>query len=219
MSPRARLAAALRAVRRAVLARRRLFAAVLTAAAVAAGIDAATSPPPPEVRVRVAARDLPAGVVLGPGDLRSVGFAPASVPVGLADHAAGRTLAAPLRQGEPVTDVRLVGPALTAGYPGLAAVPVRLPDAGVVGLLRVGDRVDLVAADPQGGSASMVATDVPVLAIPAADPEAVGAGLTGRLVVVGADPGDVTGIADASVRTFMTVVFSDRRVPPTSVPP
>jgi Flp pilus assembly protein CpaB len=212
MSLRARLASTLRAVRRAVLARRRLLAAVLTAVAVAAGIHAATSPPPAEVKVRVAARDLPAGAVLGAGDLRTVGFAPASVPSGLADHAAGRTLAAPLRQGEPVTDLRLVGPALTDGYPGLAAVPVRLPDAGVVGLLRVGDRVDLVASDPQGGSASVVATNAPVLAIPAADAGTDGTGLTGRLVVVGADPGDVTRIADAAVRAFVTVVVPEQRV-------
>jgi hypothetical protein len=115
-----------------------------------------------------------------------------------------------------VTDVRLVGPSLTDGYPGLAAVPVRLPDAGMVGLLTVGDRVDLVSADPQGGAASVVAADVPVLALPADDGGANGAGgvsgagaggLGGRLVVVGAEPGDVARIADASVRTFLTVAF------------
>jgi Flp pilus assembly protein CpaB len=207
MSSRDRLAAALRPVRRAVLARRRLLAAVLTAVAVAAGIHAAAAPPPAEVPVRVAARDLPAGAVLGADDLRTVGFAPGSVPDGLAVDAAGRTLAAPLRAGEPVTDLRLVGPALTDGYPGLAAVPVRLPDAGMVELLRVGDRVDLVSADPQGGGAEVVASGVPVLAIPAAA-DTSGSGLTGRLVVIGADPTDVARIADAAVRTFVTVAFA-----------
>jgi Flp pilus assembly protein CpaB len=208
MSSRDRVAATLRPVRRAVLARRRLLAAVLTAVAVAAGIHAAASPPPAEVLVRVAARDLPAGAVLGADDLRTVGFAPGSVPDGLAADAAGRTLAAPLRAGEPVTDLRLVGPALTDGYPGLAAVPVRLPDAGMVELLRVGDRVDLVSADPQGGGAEVVASGVPVLAIPAAA-DTSGSGLTGRLVVIGADPADVARIADAAVRTFVTVAFAD----------
>ena len=172
----------------------------------ATGIHAAASPPPAEVPVRVAARDLPAGVVLGADDLRTVGFAPGSVPDGLAVDAAGRTLAAPLRAGEPVTDLRLVGPALTDGYPGLVAVPVRLPDAGMVDLLRVGDRVDLVSADPQGAAAEVVATDVPVLAIPAATDDG-GSGLPGRLVVVGAVPADVARIADASVRTFVTLAF------------
>jgi Flp pilus assembly protein CpaB len=203
-----RLAALLRPVRRAVLARRRLLAALLTAVAVATGLHAATAPPPAEVRVLVAARDLSSGTVLGSDDLRGVGFVPGSVPDGAVADPAGRTLAAPLRAGEPVTDVRLVGPSLTDGYPGLAAVPVRLPDAAMAGLLTVGDRVDLVSADPQGGAATLVASDVPVLALPAGDGEVGAAGLTGRLVVVGAPPADVPRIADASVRTFLTIAFS-----------
>lgn len=204
-----RLARRLRPARRAVLARRRLLAALLTAVAVAAGVHAATPAPPARVAVTVAARDLPAGSVLSGGDLRTEAFAPGSAPAGLAADALGRTLAAPLRDGEPVTDVRLVGPALTDGYPGLAAVPVRLPDAGMVGLLRVGDRIDLVSADPQRGGAELVATGVPVLAIPDTAAEAGGTGLTGRLVVVGADPGEVARIADAAARTFVTLAFAD----------
>lgn len=204
-----RIVSTFRPVRRAVLARRRLLAAALTAVAVAAGVHAVAAPPPAEVSVLVAARDLPAGTVLAPGDLTSAAFAPGSVPAGVAPEAAGRTLAAPLRAGEPVTDVRLVGPALTEGYPGLAAVPVRLPDAGMAGLLRVGDRIDLVSADPQGGGATVVASDVPVLAIPDVEPEVGASGLAGRLVVVGAPPAEVAGIADASVRTFVTIAFGD----------
>ena len=34
-----------------------------------------------------------------------------------------------------------------------------------------------------------------------------GTGLGGRLIVVGAEPGDVARIADASVRTFLTVTL------------
>src|SRR4051812_18202876 len=209
MPVRDRVAAARRTLRRRVLARRRLLAALLTAVAVAAGLHAAGAEPPARVGVGVAAHDLPAGAVVGADDVRRVGFAPGSAPDGLADEPAGRTLAAPLRAGEPVTDVRLVGPALTDGYPGLAAVPVRLPDAGMVGLLRVGDRIDLVSADPQGGGASVVAAAVPVLAIPDSAPEVGASGLTGRLVVVGAPPADVARIADASVRTFLTLAFAD----------
>lgn len=202
-----RLAALLRSVRRAVLARRRLLAALLTAVAVAAGLQAATAPPPAEVPVLVAIRDLPSGTVLGADDLRTTGFAPGSVPSGAVEVAAGRTLAAPLRAGEPVTDVRLVGPALTEGYPGLAAVPVRLPDAGVADLLTVGDRVDLVATDPQGGSASVVASDAPVLALPADDGGAGTTGLGGRVVVLGVPPSGVPLVAEASARTFLSVAF------------
>ena len=204
-----RLAPSLRAVRRAVLARRRLLAALLTAVAVAAGLHAVAAPPPVAVDVSVAARDLPAGTVLAPGDLRTVGFAPGSVPDGVSRDAPGRTLAAPLRAGEPVTDVRLVGPALTEGYPGLSAVPVRLPDPAMAALLRVGDRVDLVSADPQGGPAGVVARAVPVLALPEPGPGTGVAELPGRLVVIGALPADVPRIADASARTYLTLALPD----------
>ena len=207
-SPRDRVTRLARTVRRAVLRRRRLLAALLTAIAVATGIHAA-APPPARVGVLVASHDLAPGEVIGTNDLTEARFAPGTVPTGLDDAPEGRILAAPLRAGEPVTDVRLVGRALAASYPGLTAVPVRLPDAGMAGLLRVGDRVDLVAADPQGSGASIVAAGVPVLALPAAAPDdAAAGGLPGRLVVVGAEPADVPRIADASVRYFLTFVYA-----------
>lgn len=208
-SPRDRVTRLARTVRRAVLRRRRLLAALLTAIAVATGIHAAAAPPPARVGVLVASHDLAPGEVIGTNDLTEARFAPGTVPTGLDDAPEGRILAAPLRAGEPVTDVRLVGRALAASYPGLTAVPVRLPDAGMAGLLRVGDRVDLVAADPQGSGASIVAAGVPVLALPAAAPDdAAAGGLPGRLVVVGAEPADVPRIADASVRYFLTFVYA-----------
>jgi Flp pilus assembly protein CpaB len=207
-APRDRLIRLLRPVRRAVLRRRRPLAALLAAVAVATGIHAAVAPPPARVPVLVAAHDLPSGSVLTGDDLAEASFAPGSVPTGLATGAVGRTLAGPLRRGEPLTDVRLVGPALTDGYPGVTAVPVRLPDAGTVELLRVGDRIDLVAADPQGSGAEVVAGDVPVLAIPRASSEPAAAGLTGRLVVVGAEADEVSRIADAAVRLFLSFTFA-----------
>ena len=208
-SPRDRLARIARTVRRAVLRRRRLLAALLTAVAVASGIHAAAAPPPARVGVVVAAHDLAAGTVIGADDLTEARFAPGTTPSGLEPSPAGRILAAPLRAGEPVTDVRLVGRTLAASYPGLTAVPVRLPDAGMAGLLRVGDRIDLVAADPQGSGASVVAAGVPVLALPADAPQDVGSGaLPGRLVLVGVEPADVPTIADAAVRYFLTFVYA-----------
>ncbi len=201
---------AARAVRRAVLRRRRLLAAVLTAVAVAAGLAAATAPPPATVPVLVAARDLPAGEVLGADDLATVDFAPDSVPAGVAAEAAGRVLAAPVSRGEALTDVRLVGPAMTAGRSDLRALPVRLPDAGAVALLQVGDVIDLVGADPQAGTAETVATDVVVLTIPAADEASGPTGLPGRLVVAGVDDDDVPDVADAVSRLLVTFVWSNR---------
>ena len=199
-----------RSVRRVVLRRRRAIAALLVAVAVAAGVQAVAGPAPDTVAVLVAARDLPAGAEIGGGDLRTARFAPGSAPERLAQDPVGRVLAAPLRAGEPVTDVRLVGPELTAGQPGLVAVPVRLPDPGMVALLDVGDRIDLVATDPQEGGASVVAADVPVLAIPAPDDQANASGLSGGLVVVGAVSGQVEPLADAAVRSFVTYTWANR---------
>jgi hypothetical protein len=86
---------------------------------------------------------------------------------------------------------------------------VRIADADAVGLLRAGDRVDLVAADPRRGTASYVAVDVPVLSLPAPsgsdDPQA---GSTGRLIVVAASPSDVDRIAGAASSDLLSVVIS-----------
>lgn len=191
-----------------VLARRRLLAALLLGLATAAGLRALSPPEPPQVEVLVASRDLAAGTVLTDGDVRSVGFPRARAPTGLVQQAVGRALAAPLRAGEPVTDVRLVGPSLLAEQPGLAAVPVRLPDAGAVALLTVGDRIDLLAAHPRSGQAEVLVGDALVLALP---PEPVGAAqaaTSGRLVVLGVPGGSVTAVANAAVQDFLSFAYS-----------
>lgn len=168
--PTSSLTRARRRLRRSVLARRRPLAAVCAAVAVVATLQANAAPPPPRVPVLTAAHDLPAGAVLRPDDLTRTPFDPASVPAGVlrgAAQAVGRTTTTPVRAGEPLTDARLLGASLLDGYPGLVAVPVRIGDPGAVRLLRVGDRVDLLAADPQGEQpARTVGRDVPVLAIP-----------------------------------------------------
>src|SRR5689334_13569078 len=149
------LRAHLSSLRRTVLRRRRPLAALAAAIAVAAGTHAVAAPPPRQVPVLVAVRDLPAGSVVGAADVVPTGFAPGSVPAGLARHPVGRTLTTAVRRGEPLTDVRLVTTHLSD--PGLSAddrvaTPVRLPDAQMAQLLEVGDRIDLVATDPQSGS-------------------------------------------------------------------
>jgi Flp pilus assembly protein CpaB len=197
-----------RAVRRVVLARRRPLAALLAAAAVIAGVHELRTPPPDVEAVLTAARDLPAGVTLGRDDLVTVDYAAGTAPAGLADDAVGRILAAPVRAGEPLTDVRLVGASLAAAYPDSVAVPVRLPDAGMAALLRVGDRIDLVAADPQGSVARVVATDLAVVALPAPDEEATSSGLPGRLVLLAAPEAAREDLAQAAVTGFLTFTYS-----------
>jgi Flp pilus assembly protein CpaB len=207
--PTGRRERARRSLRRTVLARRRPLAALCVGVAVVAGIQAARPAPAPTRVVRVAAHDLASGAVLTPDDLVARRYPTAVAPAGSVPDPVGRTLAAPVRAGEPVTDVRLVAPSVVAGYPGRVALPVRVADADAAALLRVGDRVGLVAADPRRGTASYVAVDVPVLALPrvAADTSAT-AQLPGRLVVVAVFPSDVGRIAGAAATALLSVVIS-----------
>lgn len=182
-------------------------------AAVALTVHAVRPPPPASVALTVAGRDLPAGAVLTADDLTRVRVPPDAIPAGLADRLTGRVLAAAVRRGEPITDARLVGPDLTAGHPGLVAVPVRLPDAAMAALLRVGDRVELLATDPQGGSTTVAAPDALVLALPATGATSsnsggsVTTGSGGRLVVVGVSEDLLTRVAGAAVRGFLTYAY------------
>ncbi|MGD9958129.1 SAF domain-containing protein [Nocardioides sp.] len=206
-------------LRRAVLRRRRLLAAVLVAVAVLCGLRATAAPAPPSDLVLTAAADLEAGTVLRPEDLTTTAFADGTAPDGASDVAAavGRTLAAPLRRGEPVTDVRLVGPGLLAtqrGASGLVALPVRIPDADAVALLRVGDRINLLSTDPRGGGTDTVAVSLTVLALPTADASgsfgaaSAGGSTGGRLVVVGATPEMSELVADAAVKGYLSVTLT-----------
>ena len=205
-----RLPRALRRLRARVLAHRRPLAVLCAVVAVVASVRAGEAPPPARSMVLTAAVDLPAGVVVAPSDLTMRAVEQSSVPSGaLRDAAAavGRTTSAPVRRGEPLTDVRLVTGSLLRGRPGTVGVPVRIGDPAAVRLLRVGDRVDLVASDPQGRQpARTVAGDVPVLAVPRASGQ--GDGLTsGAMVVVGVPEADALGLAEASVSAFLSVVL------------
>ncbi len=201
----------LRRLRRSVLARRRPLAALCAGVAVLAALHALAAPPPPLTPIVTARTDLPAGAVVRAGDLHRTPFAPGSVPRGVLADAAlavGRTTAGPVRAGEPLTDVRLVTRSLLAGYPGLVAVPVRIGDPGAVRLLRVGDRVDLLAADPQGRTAAAVlGRDVPVLALPRLGEESPGL-TTGALVLLGLPAASAPDVAQASVSAYLSVVLT-----------
>lgn len=190
-----------------MLRRRRLLAAVLTAVGVGAGIRAVAPPAPPTTRVEVAARDLPAGALLTPADLREVALPPRAVPDGLATAPAGRILAAALTRGEPVTEPRLVGPRLSASAPDEVVLPVRISDPDQVALLSVGDRIDLLATDPQRAETASLADGAEVLAVPPAAHDTTAGGLAGRLVVLGIPRQDVQHVTAASVTAFVTYAW------------
>jgi Flp pilus assembly protein CpaB len=211
MTSRSHLASArdrLTDVRRVLLRRRRSLAVVLIAVAVLAGLRATAPPEPPTVPAWVAARDLPAGLALTSAHLRAVELPSATAPEGLLEDPVGAVLAGPMGAGEPVTAMRLVGPGLTAPDPGAVALPVRFSDAAQVELLGVGDRVDVLATDPQAGTTHTVVSSVTVLAIPDSGRPSSDSHLTGRLVVLGVPERSVTTITSATVATFVTFAWS-----------
>ena len=181
--------------------RRRWVIALLAAGAVGAALYVLAPPGPPSRPVLAAARDLAAGAALGPDDVAAVRVPADAVPSGAltpGNWTEGQLLTGPVRRGEVLTDVRMLGPdlldALAASSSGsdqhgveLVATPVRLADPGVTGLLRTGQLVDVLAAAapqldpisgdavPAGGagfgfgSARVVAAAVRVIAVPAPD--------------------------------------------------
>ena len=202
-----------------MLAHRRLLAAVCALLAVLIGTQAVRPAAPPRATMTVVSHDLPAGTRLSSTDLTTVRIPPGTVPDGSegVDDLDGRVLASAIRRGEPVTDRRLVGPALVADTPGLVAVPVRLPDAEMARLLRVGDVVRLLATDVTHGITRVVAPAAHVLALP---DDAAGAGASptaadgvagapgGRLIVVGIPDELVATVTAASARDFLTFAYA-----------
>lgn len=204
----------------------------LAAVVLSAGSSGAADP---TTAVLVAARDLAPGVPLAAGDVRTADLPRADVPAGAlrpGTGTLGRRLTAPARRGEPLTDVRLMGPALVrASDPGadVVAAPVRVADPGVLGLVHPGDRVDVLAVrtdpaagsaasdpgtgDPHGGeggdpgSAVVVATDVVVLTVPAPSGTAVD---DGALVVLATTHAVAARLAAQSVHSRLSLTVRGR---------
>jgi pilus assembly protein CpaB len=202
--------------------RRRLLAAALAGIAVVCAIDALRPATPPTREVWVAARDLSGGQPLQPADVRAERLPRADVPSGaLASGRApiGRMLAAPMRDGEPITDVRLLSTSLLAASaaPGDVAVSVRVADGpAATALVHPGDLVDvLAAADPdQPGPQREVGVvhDVRVLAVPTTEASdgVAAAGSDGPgLLIVEADPAQAATLARAATGARLSVAVRE----------
>ncbi|MFT4298732.1 MAG: SAF domain-containing protein [Aeromicrobium sp.] len=190
-----------------VFAHRRILAALCAGLAVLFALAALDNGGQTR-RVVIVSDDLPAGATLATEDLRVIEVPVDSAPDGALQQikgAVGRALAGPVRAGEIVTDRRIFDAQNLSGYgiedPALATV--RVADPAALSGLRVGDRVDVITADPQGEAAPvMLAQDVAVAAVPTpgkGDPEIVGlvapqdvaaaiasAGLTSALTLIAA---------------------------------
>ena len=192
---------------------RRLASAGLAATAVAAGVHVLAPGPAATVPAVVLTRDRPGGVVLGPGDLRTEQRPPATVPRGSLTLAAasGRVLAAGVRAGEVLTDVRLVGPGLLAGQDaGLVGAPVRVADPAAAALAAPGDRVDVLLATTARRDAEVVVRSAVVLARPTpARGELLGPTDTGggALLVLAVRASDAAALAGAAARGPLSITL------------
>ncbi|GGZ00666.1 hypothetical protein GCM10010327_33920 [Streptomyces nitrosporeus] len=96
----------------------------------------------------------------------------------------------------------------------LVSAPVRIADAATVGLLRPGDRVDVIAASGSDAKARLVAEDVRVADVPGpADPAAPdGARVEdGALVVLAVERRTAAALAGAGASGRLVVAVSRGR--------
>jgi Flp pilus assembly protein CpaB len=161
--------------------------------------------------VVVAAQNLAAGTVLEPALVTLRGIPKQAVPDGAArvpSAVLGRTLAAPVRRGEPLTDVRLTGSDLTRALstnPDTVSVSLRLADPDVAALLRPGTAVDVVTVGERQDEPVVLARGARVLAVLEAGTHT--GERAGKLVLVALDPIAATRVAAASISQTLTVTF------------
>jgi pilus assembly protein CpaB len=187
---------------------RRLAAAVLVGLAAILSLSPHSGSAAEEMVV-MAARDLSPGTVIDPSQVTVRGLPAQLVPDGAARSlaaVAGRMLAAPIRRGEPLTDVRLTGSELTravSANPEAVSVPLRLADPGVATLLHPGATVDVVTIGQHQNEPVVLARGARVLAVLESGTRT--GEREGRLVLIALDPGAATRVAATSISQNLTV--------------
>jgi Flp pilus assembly protein CpaB len=195
------------------IAARRCAAAALV---LLAGVAAVRSDPDGDrSAVVVAVRDLTPGIALSADDVRIENRLATTLPDGFqatAGTVVGATLAGPVRRGEVLTDVRLLGSRLaesTAG-PDARLVPLHLADNAMVDLVRAGDVVDILAA-PVSDTADtaptsrVVATDAVVVLVSAKPKSATAA--NDRVVLVALPADAANAVAGATLVQTVTLTL------------
>jgi hypothetical protein len=192
------------------VAARRIAAGVLV---LLAGLAAVRAEPHGEHRQTVvAAHDLSPGTAVTPDDIRVENRLAATLPDGSQSDAGavvGATVAGPVRRGEVITDVRLLGARLaqSAAGPDARVVPLHLADNAVLDLVRTGDVVDILAAPISDADAAprVIATDAIVVSVSARPrtPTAVGE----RVVLVALPVVAANAVAGATLVQTVTLTL------------
>lgn len=176
-----------------------------------AGVAAFRSEPGGErTDVVVAARDIGPGTPLTAADVALESRLTATVPDGATTQLAtvsDATAAGPVRRGEVLTDVRLVGRRLAeaAAGPNSRIVGVHPSDAALTDLLRAGDVVDVVAAasgDP-AATAKVVASGAVVVMVSARQQQHT----DDRVVLLALPAAAATAVAGAALVQTVTLTL------------
>ena len=134
--------------------------------------------PEPTAPTAVAVADMPIGHEIRPGEVRVVAWPTDTRPAAAAssiDVLLGRRTSAAVRAGEPLSETRVVGPSALAELGGdVVAVALSKEPLSSAGLIRPGDRVDIVGRDDAGARTLVSAATVltvaddagPIVAVP-----------------------------------------------------
>ena len=183
---------------------------VATVASVLAGISAAAPEGPATTTVVKAKSQLPGGKLLSTSDLVVDRVVASDAPEGVVsdpNELVGRTLVAPLARNQMMTLLNVTS-AHTSVPPGHVIAPLRLSDAALTALLRPGDVVDVVAADPEAGEpATVVASNVRVVTVPEAPNDRAGPGPDGGLVLIDVDSRTAAIVAQAAASATLSVFW------------
>jgi pilus assembly protein CpaB len=184
---------------------------VAAVAAVITGISAARPPDPPRVDVVRAAHELAAGATLSARDVRVDKIprtaAPQS-PVTDPEQVVGIVVNSPVAEGQVITELALGSP--RASGPGMVVAPLRLTDADMAALVRLGDRVDVIAATDSAAKARVVASRVLVVGLPATttgDGALTGGNGSGALILVEVDLPTATALNDTAAAGRISIVL------------
>ena len=179
------------------------FAAVLT------GVSAAAPEGPAMISVVKARSRLPAGTVLSTSDLVRDRVAASDVPEGVLTDPltlVGKTLVAAVAENQMMTPLAAAD-ARTSVPQGHVIAPLRLADTALVALLRPGDLIDVIAADAQAGQAAVVAAGARVVTVPQGPDEGLGPGPDGALVLIDVDAHTASVVAHATASATLSIIW------------
>jgi Flp pilus assembly protein CpaB len=198
---------------RAISWHRRKLAVLCAVTAVLCTIAAASPADPATTPVTVAAHDLTGGHALAEADLRIAHYPEGLAPAGAIvepTELVGRVLIGDTGSGTPIGRGNVVAPRALNPGDGRALVPVRFDDPAVVGLLQVGDLIDVLAIGGQESPTRTITAGARVLTFPATDSGSGpfgGGDPSGTPVLLEVNTADATELIAAQSRDRLAVVL------------